>query len=132
KDGSYIVMNIPEKQYILHKGAKVLYVGVADKKTVMSIVYHDPKKKLTYVKRFIVSQFMLEKLYRFVEEGMVIDFITTDLTGSFELQFVPMIKQRVATAKIQIEDFLIKGVSAKGVKASPREVKKIVKIQSKG
>ena len=45
-DGSYTVINIPEKQYMNKEGSKISYVGVADKKTVFSVVYRDPKKSL--------------------------------------------------------------------------------------
>ena len=38
KDGTYTVINIPEKQYVHHEGNKVVYVGVADKNSVLSVL----------------------------------------------------------------------------------------------
>lgn len=38
KDGSYTVMNIPEKQYVEDKNAKLVYVAVADKRSIFSAV----------------------------------------------------------------------------------------------
>ena len=83
KDGTYTVINIPEKQYVHHEGNKVVYVGVADKKTVISVVYKDPKTHLCYAKRFIVSKFILEKTYRYFEEGMELLYLTTQPHASW-------------------------------------------------
>ncbi len=55
KNGTYTVINVPEKQYITPDNSKVLMVGVADKKTVFSAVYRDPKTNICYVKRFVVA-----------------------------------------------------------------------------
>src|SRR5690606_37773011 len=104
KDGSYQVMNIPEKQYVLKKSTKVAYVGAADKKSVFSVVYRDPKTNLCYAKRFIITQFILEKEYRFIEEGMELQFISTDPELKVELQFIPKIKQKLAKVECNVSD----------------------------
>lgn len=129
KDGTYTVINIPEKQYVHHEGNKVVYVGAADKKTVLAAVYKDPKKHLCYAKRFIVSKFILEKTYRYMEEGMQLAFLTTQPNVTVELQFIPKVGQRVASAKVELDSFLVKGVSAKPVKMSSKEVKKVVPLK---
>lgn len=128
KDGSYTVMNIPEKQYILHNGNKVAYAGVADKKTVMSAAYRDPKTNFCFAKRFVVEKFILDKTYRFIEEGMVLEWLSADPSNTLELQFVPKAGQRVAKIVFQLEKTLVKGVSAKGIRMASRPVKKVVKV----
>lgn len=130
KDGSYQIINIPEKQYMHHDGNKVVYLGVADKKTVMSVAYRDPKTHFSYAKRFIIEKFILDKLYRYLDEGMTLDYISTAPTNTLELQLIPKPRQTVSKVQFKLEDVAVKGVTAKGVKMTPREVKKIVSVKS--
>jgi topoisomerase-4 subunit A len=129
KDGTYTVINIPEKQYVHHEGNKVVYVGVADKKSVLSAIYKDPKSHICFIKRFIVSQFILDKTYRYIDEGMELIFLTTQPNVVVELQYVPNVKQKTTKATFAIDSALVKGVSAKGVRMSPKEIKKVVVLK---
>lgn len=127
-DGSYSVINTPEKQYVHHQGNKIIYLGVADKKTVMSVVYRDPKTQYAFAKRFIIEKFILDKTYRLIEEGMRLDFLSTQPDVVLELQLVPKEKQKISKIYFQMKDVLVKGVTAKGIKVSPRPVKKVLEI----
>ncbi|MBA2726861.1 MAG: DNA topoisomerase IV subunit A [Parachlamydiaceae bacterium] len=129
KDGSYKVINMPEKQYVDQKDNKIVYVGAADKKSVISVVYKDPVKRLCYAKRFVIEKFILDKLYRYLEQNMELQFISTQPDPSLELIFVPKAKQKTAKASFPFSSLLVKGVSAKGIKMSPREIKKIMVLQ---
>ena len=129
KDGSYTVINIPEKQYMHHQGNKVVYLGVADKKTVMSVAYRDPQKHLAYAKRFIVEKFILDKTYRYIDEGLILDFISTEPCNTLELQIIPKPRQTITKVQFKLESVAVKGVNAKGVRMTPREVKKIVQVK---
>lgn len=129
KDGSYSVINIPEKQYVLKEGQKIAYVGVADKKTVVTAVYKDPKTLFAYAKRFIVEKFILDKIYRFIDEGMHLEYLTTDPDARLHVLFVPKVQQRVAETEFDLAKVLVKGVSAHGIRIAPREVKKIKRIE---
>lgn len=124
-DGSYQVINIPEKKYIHANGKKAVYVGIADKESVFNVAYKNPKTHHCFAKRFIVKQFILDKEYRFFEEGMSLEYLTTDLGPTLELKFIPKIKQKISKSNFSFEDVLVKGVGAKGVKMSHRGVKKI-------
>lgn len=132
KDGSYNVINIPEKQYMHHEGNKVVYLGVADKKTVINVAYRDPKTHYAYAKRFIVEKFILDKPYRFIDEGMTLDYISTSDKNTLELQLIPKARAKDKATKLQVklEDVAVKGVTARGIKMTPREVKKIVLVKS--
>ncbi len=131
KDGTYTVINIPEKQYIYHTCHQIAFIGVADKKTTMSVVYHDPKTKLAYAKRFIIEKFILEKTYRYFDEGFKLDFISSNPTNTLELKFKPKPRQKLSSEKFNLETFAVKGVSAKGIKMARQEVDKVIIVQSK-
>lgn len=127
KDGTYIVINVPEKQYVHHQDKKVVHVSVADKKTVINVAYKDPKTYYCYAKRFVVTQFILEKVYRYLEEGMTLEFISTQPDHVLELQFIPKVHQKVSKAEFSFNNVLIKNASAKGIRmAANRPVKKVV------
>lgn len=123
-DGSYQVINIPEKQYV-HHSSKVVYAGAVDKAMVISAAYHDPKTKMPYAKRFIIDKFILEKAYRYLEEGMILDYLTTHPNVMLKVEFKPKPKQKVNEMEFAFADVAVKGVSAKGVRITNKEIKKI-------
>ncbi len=125
KDGTYMVISVPEKQYVHREENTVIFVGVADKKTMISVIYCDPKTKLAYGKRFIIEKFILEKNYRFLEEGMRLEYISTAPADRIELQLIPKPKQKIKSQMIEIQKIPLKGVTSKGIRLSPREVKKL-------
>ena len=129
EDGTYKVTNIPEKEYLHHKGNKAMYVGVADKETVFNVAYINPKTKLCFAKRFVVKKFILDREYRYFEEGMALEYISTDKKPTIEVQFVPKAKQKISKTTVSFEDILVKGVSSKGIKVSPRAVKKVKQLK---
>ena len=129
KDGTYTVINIPEKQYVHHEGNKVVFLGVADKKTIMRVAYRNPETHHAYAKRFIIEKFILDKTYRYLEEGMILDFISTDENITLELQLIPKPRQQVTKVPFKPDDVAIKGVTAKGVRMTPKEVKKVVQVK---
>lgn len=130
KDGSYRVINIPEKQYVEDKRSKLLYVGVADKQTVMSAVYKDPKTHRAFAKRFIVKAFILDRSYPFMEPGMTLEFFSAEPNPVVQLQFIPKPKQKLAKMEFALSGVLVKGVPAKGARVANREVKRVVFVRS--
>lgn len=129
KDGSYTVLNIPEKQYVLREGQELIYVGVADKKTVVSLVYKDPKTLFAYAKRFVVTKFIMDKIYRFLDEGMHLEYLSTEPSPKVQVVLVPKVKQKITELEVDLSKVMVKGVTAHGVRISPRPVKKIKSIK---
>jgi len=131
KNGSYVVSNMPEKQYVHHEGNKVVFVGVADKKSVISAIYKDPKTNYCYAKRFVIDKFILDKSYRYVQEGMDLALVSTQPQVSVELQFVPKAKQKANEMQFDVNQVLIKGVTAKGIRIANKAVKKVLLLKKK-
>ncbi|MEC7839933.1 MAG: DNA topoisomerase IV subunit A [Chlamydiota bacterium] len=129
KDGSYKVTNIPEKVYLHHNNSKVIYAGVADKKTVFNVVYMDPKTNYCYAKRFIVSKFILDRDYSFMDDGMNLQYISTESNTVLEIAFIPKPHQKISKLIYEMDSVLVKGVTAKGVRVANRQVKKIKAIK---
>lgn len=128
KDGTYSVINIPEKQYI-HRD--LIYVGIADKKTVINVIYKNPKTLIAYSKRFIVDKFLVDKSYRFFEEEMHLEYLTTNSNQKIHIAFVPKVKQKVSSLEFDFNSAAIRGVGAKGIKIANSLVKKVKPIDAK-
>lgn len=129
KDGSYRVIPIPEKNYIKEGNKSIAFVGIADKKTVFNIVYKDPETHMAFAKRFIIKQFILEKDYEYLEPGMELTYLSTDISPALEIIFIPKQKQKISKIIFDMNEVLVKGVSAKGVRIANRPVKKIKAIK---
>ncbi|MFA6916338.1 MAG: DNA topoisomerase IV subunit A [Parachlamydiales bacterium] len=126
KDGSYQVMNLPEKNYIHQDGKQPVYVGIADKKTVFNVLYRSTKTRMAFAKRFVVSQYMLDKLYLYLEEDSELLYLGTAPGTVIDVHFVPLVRQKIGMVNFAFDDVLIKGVTAKGIRVANRAVKKIV------
>jgi len=129
-DGSFKVIPMCEKEYVGEGTKKPLYVFPADKKSVISTVYRDPKTYLCYGKRFTVKQFILGKKYRYTDEEMEIVFVTAEQEPKVELHFLPHVKQKVKKMLIALNDLLEKGVQSRGVRLAKKPVKKVLLLTS--
>lgn len=119
KDGTYKVVNIPEKQYF----EGVQWVGVADKKTVINVVYKMKDSGQVWAKRFIVDKFILDKVYRYFDEKGELEGLSTNPKMEIELQFGSNQKQKKQTWLIG--DVPISGAQTRGLRLSPHKVKKV-------
>jgi topoisomerase IV subunit A len=131
KSGNFKIINIPEKQYVGQEKDEVVHVGIADKQTLFSCCYKDPESGLSFAKRFIVKQFILEKNYRFLDEGMKLQFISTKPEVKLLISFVPKSKQKMAAIQFNFAEVLVKGVEAKGVRIATRPVLEVKEFTSK-
>jgi topoisomerase-4 subunit A len=125
KNGTFRVINIPEKQYIHSNDNKAIYIGVADKATTFNVIYKDPSTYLCFAKKFIVKSFMLEKEYHYFEQGMNLEYLSIEPPSEIELQFIPKVQQKLSKMTFSFNKILLKGVSAKGLRISHRGIKKI-------
>ena len=118
KDGTYRVLNIPEKQYI----EQLAWAGVADKKTILSVVYRLKETGHIWAKRFIVEKFILEKIYRYFDETAELEMISSDPHASIELTFA---SSKAKKMTVLLKELEVKGVHTKGVRLANQKVKKV-------
>jgi topoisomerase IV subunit A len=126
-DGSYKAISIPEKLYIHTKEATIVWIGVADKQTPLSVIYSD-SKGLAYSKRFVIKQFILDKEYTFLDGDQKLEYITDQAGVLLELHFAAKPKQKEATLEFALDECPIKGVTAKGIRIANKVLKKIKKL----
>lgn len=125
KDGTYSVVAIPEKQFVQN----VAWVGVADKKTVLSVIYTHKETGQVWAKRFIVEKFIAEKTYRFLDEKAELQHFTAEPEPIIELQFLSSARQKEKKLICALKDVPIKGPQVRGTRLSPHKVKKIIPTQ---
>jgi len=99
-DGSYKVMNIPDKLYV----GPVCAVFKLNKQQVYSVVYRDKKTKTCYAKRFRIDRFILDKEYRCCPKGAKIEKFFDRVGVVLRCEFEPAPRQKVATASLSSGD----------------------------
>lgn len=131
KDTTYSVMNVPDKLFI---GKGVLYSGLADPETMENTVFnvlYKNDKECVYIKRCKITKFILEKEYTHLipEDGKFLKMTTKeDMAVSVEYKQKRLIKTEDL---FEVNDYLIKGVQAKGVRLSPKEITSAKFVKSK-
>ncbi len=124
KDGTYRAVNVPEKQYF----ENLIWAGVADKKTVMNVVYKNKQTGQVWAKRFVVEKYILDKPYRYLDETVELEHISTNPDAEIELQFAPSAGKKNWT--FALKDVPIVGAQARGVRITKEKVKKAILIGS--
>lgn len=127
KDGTYKVINIPEKHYF----ENISWIEVADKKTIMNVLYKNKEKGQVWAKRFIVEKFILDKIYRFIEVNAELLHISTNLNAAVELHFAPQAKLKEKSLLIALKDVPVTGAQTRGVRLSAYKVKKVTTNERK-
>ncbi|XOF32228.1 MAG: DNA topoisomerase IV subunit A [Candidatus Electrothrix sp. YB6] len=128
KDGLYKVINVPDKLFV---GSEVAWVGVVNNKLVFNLIYRAGAVNLSYVKRFKMPKFILNKEYRLFEEHKrsTIQLLAMGETGiRARISLVPSARARYNSLEIDLEDYLIKGAAAIGKRISSRVVRRVTDI----
>jgi len=122
KDGTYKAINIPEKQYF----EDVALVRVADKKTVISVIYKNQKTHQAWAKRFIVDKFILDKVYRYFDEDCELQFISANPEATVELHFASKAGQEKKKQFFSLKEIPTKGAQTRGIRLASEKVRKVV------
>lgn len=122
KDGTYKVTNIPEKQFF----EQVAWADIADKKTIINLVYKAKDTGQPWAKRFIVEKFILDKTYHYINEGDELLHISTKPKETIEVHLAPQGKAKAKKETLLLETIPVKGVQIRGSKISNQKVKKVI------
>ncbi|MCC7431575.1 DNA topoisomerase IV subunit A [bacterium] len=122
KNGSYKVINIPEKLFV---GKQLLYFEIINKKTIFNLIYREKDTKFCYLKRFSITQFILEKEYQlFDEKTNKLEILNTKENYNFTAEFEFKKGLKITSQDFCSDNFLVKGVSAKGVRLANKNIVK--------
>jgi|UniRef100_A0A7C3E4H3 topoisomerase-4 subunit A len=125
-NGVYSVMDLPEKVFV---GEHAWWIGIADKealsKTVFSVVYKEAETGYPYIKRCVIEGWIMNKEYSLVPEGAQVLHVDTRDKGSLVVTYVPKPRLKVTKETIKLQDYLVKGLKAGGVRIAAKEADKV-------
>jgi topoisomerase-4 subunit A len=118
KDGSYKVTSIPDKHYF----EDIAWVEIADKKTIINVVYKQKQTGHIFGKRFIVDKFILDKTYRYLDENSELLLISTNPEASIDVH--PKGRKKGKPVHFALKEIPVKGAHTRGVRLQPPAKKK--------
>ena len=130
RDGLYKVINGVDKLFV---GPDLVHLGKNDEKLVFNIIYRDGTENLSYIKRFPMPKFILDKEYRLFPDDPKsrIQYLATGEGSRVRIYFVPTARAKVNSQEVIFKDYLVKGPSAIGKRAGNRSVRRIVPLVDK-
>lgn len=133
KSGVYSVIDAPDKMFV-DKG--MWFCGRTDKELVedrvFTVIYKDATAAAPYIKRCKIDKWIMNKGYPLVPEGAKVLKVTTERNLSVVVDYKPKPRVRVLQETFVVEDFLIKGNKASGVRLANREVKSAKFVKGDG
>jgi topoisomerase-4 subunit A len=128
KDGLYKVVPVPDKLFV---GPDLYWMGVVKNDLVFNLIYRHGPENLAYVKRFATPKFILNREYHLFEADKRSTILLL-LLGKEGLRvrasLAPSARAKHNAVEIDLDDFLIKGASAKGKRIANRSVRRITDI----
>ena len=98
---------------------------------IFNILYKSPED-CVYLKRCRIDKFILEKEYdHLIPEGCTFLKLSTKNDLAISVDFKQKKLLRVAEDLYYVEDYLVKGVKARGVRLSPKEFSAVKFVKSK-
>lgn len=131
KDGLYKVVNVTDKVFV---GSDLLWMGVVKRDLVFNVIYRSGVENLSYGKRFRMPKFIINREYRLFPEHKrsVIQMLAVgEKEVRARVSLVPSSRARYNSIEIDMDDFLLKGASARGKRISNRVVRRVSNITGK-
>lgn len=122
KSGVYRVSPVVEKDFV---GSGLKFFGTVDKnnesKTIYTAVYKN-KEGQAYIKRFRIDKYIINKEYTFIPEGCKLVKLIAKDNAEVTVKYKPKPRIKTLEETFAIDSFLVKGVKAKGVRLSVKEI----------
>ena len=132
KSGIYTVCQAPEKIFV---DTGMWWCGFADKetlsKTLFTIVYRDPATLFCSIKRCRIEQFISNRDYPLVPDGMEVLHISTDKNFRFKLHYVEKPRIKIREEEFSANDYEEKGARTLGVRLSSRETERLEVLKAR-
>jgi len=130
RDGSYKIINGGDKIFV---GSELIYWGKVINNLRFNVIYRDGNEHYSYVKRFAMPKFILDKEYRLFPENKNsrIQYLSIGEEARARVYFVPAKRAKVNSIELIFNDFLVKGAGAKGKRIGTRTLRRIVPLADK-
>ena len=122
KDGSYSITAIPKKAFV---GEGSPYLDLFNKDVLFNLIYRDKKSGLSYVKRFRIEKFILDKEYRLFDEGGSIQALSQAEQFRVKLSYKKKPKLKILSEEMDFSSLAIKTPGVKGNRVSTKEISRV-------
>lgn len=122
-NGSYKVQEIPEKWFI---DQPLQHFDRTNSQRIITVIYLDHESQINYMKRFIVQQFILEKIYRFIPEAATLLYFSTDEKPLVHVYYGYQKRAQKRDEVIDLSTLRVKSVQAMGNQVSHKPILKVV------
>lgn len=119
-DGRYKMMPPPDKLFV---DKSLLYAGIYDRDRVFTIVY--TAEGITYLKRFAVGGAIMNKEYSCALPDAKVWLLDESDPEDIYVVYAPAKGQRINQQIFRARDVLVKGVQARGVQMTVKEVRTV-------
>ena len=131
RTGVYTIFDVPQKLFV---DKNMWYCGSAEKdvlsQVMFTIIYRDPSTLYCYIKKCRVEQYIMNRDYIIVPDGMEILHVDTRARFSFTLHYVKKPRIKIDREDFTSADYEEKGVKAQGVRLASKETAKIeIKVE---
>ena len=128
KKGYYKIMDLPDKLFLKER---ILHFDRQSSLAKISVIYLDIEAQRYFMKRFVVSKFILEKVYRFIPEGTKLLFFSTDENPIVRIDYAYRKRMKTRSEFIHLGRILVKSVSSRGNRVSDYLIEKITQVKQK-
>lgn len=131
KNGIYKIVAVADKVFI---GNDLIWMGKVEKKLIFNFIYKNGTENLSYIKRFKMPKFIMDKEYELFppHNRSLIQFMSLGEEGLVRVYYTPNKRAKANYEDFSLETFLIKNAAAKGKRVSnTRPVTRVRALESK-
>jgi len=122
-DGRYKMIPPPDKFFVDKQGGS--YCQIFDRDKEFTAVYTEPHYGFTYIKRFAFGGAIQNKEYRLAPEGSNVLLFEEGVPEAVYVKYKPAKAQRIHQQVFSPSEVRVKGVSAKGIQMTSKDISKI-------
>ena len=122
-DGNYKMMPPPDKFFVDKQGGS--YCQIFDRDKEFTAIYTEPHYGFTYIKRFAFGGAIQNKEYHLAPEGSKVILFEEGVPEAVYVKYKPAKAQRIHQQMFTPSEVLVKGVAAKGIQMTSKDIAKI-------
>jgi topoisomerase-4 subunit A len=125
--GAYKVINPPDRLYI---DSNVLYIAVADRDRLMTLVYEEGL--FTYIKRFSFGGSILNRRYNCASKDSQVLYFSDAQPERLYVKYKKVKRLRILEQEYDVSKIAVKGVKARGNQMTSKKIRLVTDTRPRG